>query len=310
MPEAKLGFFGLLRHSLSIPFKKPNFIVFTILTYLPSFCFLIMYETLFQHTLIRAGKILQDTPAADLHRNVFSDSFQTQVAIERMIGDIPLKFLALCLLYLGILYFLDLFNTIATVDMASIIYTEERAMSLWDMLCRLVKETRVKGPLITSICVLLLDSLLLFGMASVAPYIYITSTIFFSMLFSVIFIAFLVKYMEWSAIWNMGILISILEDKQGDVALVVSSYLSRDSRGFGLVLMLVFFAWNIALRLSSLYVGWTRGGSAVVVITGQVGAICLTNVLKWLMFVVYFYDCKEKSLRKKIDVEEASPPVQ
>ncbi|KAI6700656.1 hypothetical protein NL676_014980 [Syzygium grande] len=42
---------------------------------------------------------------------------------------------------------------------------------------------------------------------------------FSRVLSGVLFAASFAKYMEWSAIWNMGIVISILEEKHGDIAL-------------------------------------------------------------------------------------------
>lgn len=101
-------------------------------------------------------------------------------------------------------------------------------------------------------------------------------------------------------------MMSVLEEKQGVIALGVSAYVSRGCRRRGLFLMLIFFVWRLALRLSCLYVGWSEGGSGIVVTTVQVSLVCFGNVLKWVAFMVYFYDCKKRFLEKKVDVEQGS----
>ena len=182
-------------------------------------------------------------------------------------------------------------------------------MSLTGMFSRFINETRLKGPLITSIYVLLLSSLISFGLVSLSPYLFAAKalvSVFFMVPFLAIFIALLIKYIEWSAVWNMGIVISILEEKQGDVAIVVSSYLSRGSRLCGFVLMLIISVWSIVLRLACLYAGWETRGSGVMRTTVQTGLVCLVNVLKWVIFVVYFYNCKKQSFEKKSATEEGS----
>ena len=58
--------------------------------------------------------------------------------------------------------------------------------------------------------------------------------------FGLLSIAWLAKHMEWNAIWNMGVVISVLEEKQG-----VSAYVCRGCRHRGLFLMLMFFVWRL-----------------------------------------------------------------
>ncbi|XP_022751894.1 uncharacterized protein LOC111300530 isoform X1 [Durio zibethinus] len=302
--KERLGFFEIIKESLKIPFKNPYFILFTFLTSLPLFCFLVLCEIILQHILIETGKILQETP--DPFRKILGDDYSRVLDIGHLLEEVSPEVLLLGFLYLGILHCLDLFNTIATVDVASIIYAGEKSITLKDMFFIPVKESRFKGPLITSICSLSLAFLILIGLLSFATYIYITSAdVLFMLLFVVIFIALLGKYMEWSAIWNMGIVISVLEEKQGDVALLISSYLSRCNRPCGFFLMLVFFIWRFALRFSCLYVGWNNGGSSLVITVVHISLVSLLNLLKWMSILVYFYDCKKQSAYQHTDVEEA-----
>lgn len=300
--EKRLGFFDLLKESLKIPIRNPNFIIFAFFSSLPLFSFLIMYETVFQQTMIKILKYISQERAAPF--DVFVYYYETLEAKERLVEEISTKFL-LCFIYLGILHLLDLFNMITMVDIASMIYKgDQKSMNLKNMLSRCIKETRLKGPLITSIYALLLDSLVSVGLVSMVMYICLGSiSSFFSMVFSVVFLGLLSKYIEWSAVWNMGILISILEDKHGDVALIISAYRTRGSRQQGFLLMLVFFAWRLALRSAFIYGGWDGGGRGVAVTIVHASLVCSAKMWLWLVFIVYFYDCQKKSLRRKNDVE-------
>ncbi|KAJ9152474.1 hypothetical protein P3X46_026035 [Hevea brasiliensis] len=309
--EGRLGFFGLIKESLNIQLKNPNFIIFSFFASVPLFCSMCLYEIVFQQTLIETGKIIQETitPPSKSPYEDFNYDYAELMNFERWIGKVSHKFLLLVLLYLGILYFIDFFNTIAIVDVASMIYKDEEPMNLHHMFSRFINETRFKGPLITSIYVLLLASLISFGLVPLAAYVLIYTElyfVFFTIISLVIFVALLAKYIEWSAVWNLGIVISVLEERQGDEALVVAVYLSRGRKLCGFVLMLVLFAWRLGLRLSCLYAGWKTGGGEVIGTILHIGLVCLANVLKWVIFVVFFYDCKKHSSVKKVDAEEVS----
>ncbi|OMP10143.1 hypothetical protein COLO4_04783 [Corchorus olitorius] len=298
--KERLGVFQIIKQSLKITFKNPNFIFFTFLTSLPLFCFQVLYEVILQSILIETRNVFRKTVDPAFLR-MFGDDYEKVQDIGNLLGKVSPKVLLLGFLYLGILHFLDLFNTIATVDVASIIYAGEKPISLKNMLCRPVKETRFKGPLITSICSLSLASLIFLGLLSFATNIYITSAdVFFMLLFGVLFIALLAKNIEWSAIWNMAIVISILEEKQGDVALIISSFLTRRNRAGGFFLMLGFYGWRFALRF--LYL-WDNGGNRIVITVVHIGLVCFANLLMWVAITIYFYDCKKQSSYSNADVE-------
>ncbi|KAL9450365.1 hypothetical protein AB3S75_012159 [Citrus x aurantiifolia] len=91
------------------------------------------------------------------------------------------------------------------------------------------------------------------------------------------------------------------KNKHGDVALGVSAYISRGSRKRGFLIMLVFFAWSFGLRLSSLCVGWQKGNVVIEVILAQACLDCLGSVMKWVAFMIYFYDCMKRFIEKKFD---------
>ncbi|KAF5443190.1 hypothetical protein F2P56_035769 [Juglans regia] len=113
--------------------------------------------------------------------------------------------------------------------------------------------------------------------------------------------ALLLKYLEWSAVWNVSIVISVLEGTFGVRAMALSARFNRGSERRGLLLMAVFFVWGLGLRLPCLYFRCYEG--EIMGIVAQVGLFCLGNVLKWVACMLYFYDCKKQTLEKKVDVE-------
>jgi hypothetical protein len=120
-----------------------------------------------------------------------------------------------------------------------------------------------------------------------------------------IFVALLTKYLEWSAVWNMSIVISVLEGTYGIEALLHSAYFSRGSERRGLLLMLVFFVWGQGLRLASLYFGCYEGGMGIV---AQVGLLWLGNVLKWVVCMLISTIARSGLWRRKLmwNLEERS----
>ncbi|KAK7293310.1 hypothetical protein RJT34_16173 [Clitoria ternatea] len=173
------------------------------------------------------------------------------------------------------------------------------------MFTKHVMDSRLKGPLITSIYTLVLTSMLSLGLLSLIVYIYLVSNSgpFFMMVFFVMLVAFLRQYFEWSAVWGMGTVISVLEEKEDDVALVISAYLSSGNRGSGIVLMIGCVLWRLCLRLVAMFIAWKFGGSKMLISVVQSSLICLANIIKWLFFVVYYVNCKNRRLEKQVSVE-------
>ncbi|KAJ7974546.1 Transmembrane protein [Quillaja saponaria] len=299
--KEKLGLFQIFKESVQIPLRNPNFIIFIFLTSLPLFCFLFMYEKFYQRTILETVKISQEVRETEC---TFCYDWKTLQLIQRVIEEVSYKFLLLLISYLGIFHFLDLFNAIATVNSASVIYKGDKDLNLKEMFCRHLMQTRFKGPLITGIYVLLLTSLVSMGLVCQATYIYFTVfSPFFTIIYLVWLIALLTKYLEWSAVWNMGIVISLLEEKEGDVALVISENLGRGSRHCGTLLMFAYSVWRFSLTLICLYLRYSGEGNEILITTVHISMVCLANVLKWVAFVVYFYDCKKRISEKEISIE-------
>ncbi|KAE9610307.1 hypothetical protein Lalb_Chr07g0185251 [Lupinus albus] len=110
----------------------------------------------------------------------------------------------------------------------------------------------------------------------------------------------LMKYLEWSATWNMSIVISVLDGIYGAGAFRVSYFLSSGNHNRGLLLMLVFFVFGLFLRVLCILFGCYKGGYGIFL---QIGLLCVANTLKFVSCMVYFYDCKQGKLEKKSDGE-------
>ncbi|KAJ0052730.1 hypothetical protein Pint_02677 [Pistacia integerrima] len=210
MMREKLDFFGIIKEAIKLPFKNLNFII-VFIALLPFFCFFLLHEIIFQHNLIQALTFMSHSSGC---YNIFS-------CIQELIGKISPKNLISFLSLIGFVHLVDLLNTIITVFTASVIYLEDQdPMNLKDLITKSMKKVSFKGPLITSICALLLTSLTLIGLLTLSINFYVSIFVFFKILYGLLFIDFITKYMEWTAIWNMGLVILILEEnKHGDVAL-------------------------------------------------------------------------------------------
>ncbi len=287
----KLGVFDILKEALVIIFKNFNFIIFIFLVCIPLFCFLVYYE----RTLVETLDILRQT-------NDYYDHYwpsPIDLIVFRMTKHVYYKLLQLGFLYLVPLHLLELCTVIVTVDMASKIYAkEETPMTLIKgMIKEAIYGARLRGTFITSYYVLFLSTCILLGLISFVTHaVNMSSSItdlYFPVCYGIFILPLLIKYLEWSAMWNMSIVISLLEGIYGGEAFALSAYFSKGSEWRGLILMLIFSVWGLGLRLPCVFFGCYEGGIGIVV---RSSLFCLGNVLKWVVFVVYFYDCKKRTL--------------
>ncbi|KAL3723169.1 hypothetical protein ACJRO7_035359 [Eucalyptus globulus] len=156
-------------------------------------------------------------------------------------------------LYLVIVNPPDRLDTVMFVHNASAIYGGENLPNPREFFVRPIGKIGFRRPFVTFMYALVLSCLTLLGLLSLASNLCgLSSSMgpvgFSKVLSGVLLVALFAKYMEWSAIWNAWIVISILEEKHGDIALGVAAYLCRGSRRKGLALMLVLFIRRLALR--------------------------------------------------------------
>lgn len=131
-----------------------------------------------------------------------------------------------------------------------------------------------------------------------------------------VFIVLAVKFGKWSAGWNMGLVVSVLEEEEedgkggiyGTNALSLSYWYGRGHEKRDLLMMLMFLVCALATRMPCLYsrCSESSNGNGVLYTGLYVGLICVGNVVKWVACVVSYYDCRARVLEKKDDVEIGS----
>ncbi|KFK44458.1 hypothetical protein AALP_AA1G259200 [Arabis alpina] len=247
------------------------------------------------------------------------------------------------LLYFFPYTFLDLLTTTTVVAASSIVYTsEEKPLGVLCLVQRSIKicQNRVGGFLITYLCVLLLSTSVFLFFCFLFLYYFLG---FFSnpinyfasvslirqttldpvavllhalvvLVHSVLFMFLTAKFTKWSAGWNMGLVVSVLEEEDengkgiyGRDALSLSAWYRRGHEKRDLWMMLMFLVFGLAMRMPCLYSKCSESSSrnGVLYTSLYVGLICFGNVVKWVACVVCYHDCKTRFLRKKHDVEQA-----
>uniref|UniRef100_A0A803LJ61 RRM domain-containing protein n=1 Tax=Chenopodium quinoa TaxID=63459 RepID=A0A803LJ61_CHEQI len=208
--------------------------------------------------------------------------------------------------------FTKFFSLSLTTKIASKVLAAEKLSTFKELFHQKVN---FGGPFTTYLCVHLLSSTTLLGLSWIrllskvlfsGPRYYDQSISFWYVLFvalqSVMFLALLYKYLDWSAFWNMGMAISCKEEQTGVAALGLSEYYGRHCKKTGFQLMLGFFVFGNALRLPCLYAGLCNGSVAGVMITSIViMSVSIGNLVKWIAFLLYFEYCKQQTMEKKVD---------
>uniref|UniRef100_A0A2P2PQ07 Transmembrane protein n=1 Tax=Rhizophora mucronata TaxID=61149 RepID=A0A2P2PQ07_RHIMU len=302
MEKQKLGVLDILEEALVISTNSISFLIFILFMSLPLFLFSISYEIFFQRVLAEAIRIL--TPPAG-YSNFWWPA--PGFIFSQVDKGFLYKLLHLFLLYLIPFHLLELFTAVITVDLASKSYAGDKPMTLKDMVPRSIHYNKLRAPFITSVYVLALSICTLPGflwlvMNYYASFFNEVYAVPLTIFYGVASVLLLGKYMEWSAVWNVGIVLSIVEENvYGVQAIVLSEFLSRDRKQQGGRLMLVFFAWELFGRLPCFLASCNEIGNAIIV---QVSLFCLGNVIKWVTCLVYFYDCKRQKMEKKFDEED------
>ncbi|KEH20804.1 transmembrane protein [Medicago truncatula] len=239
----------ILGETLTIYFKNINFIIFTLLTSLPFFFLMVYFETLFQQTLVQTPKIILPLPFHERNQLRFYSVIDIYNGPSFSKDYLPLL-IQLGFIYTIPLHFLEFCSKVLTMDLASklIINSEENPkMSLKHMFQNSIDVSTMKGTFITSLYTLALSNCLLIAFPWTVSNCFIFTRWCYIIFGSICFIAvgkLLMIYLECSAIWNMSIVVSVLEGIYGTGALKGSYYFSSGNHKRGLVMMLVFFVFG------------------------------------------------------------------
>ncbi|KAM6562188.1 hypothetical protein CsatB_022186 [Cannabis sativa] len=318
--------FDILKETLTIFHKNINFIFFTILTSLPLFCFLIYYETFLQKFLSQSAENLPLPKKTGPFIPSLGNPWLLPIDMFRNINKYHFNELfQMCFLYLVPLHLLEFINLIFTVDLSSKIYREEKALTFFDMFHLRIEKVRLRATFVTFLYVVFLSTCTLLGFIwllvtySAVFRLFFTpersgivlnnfervSSLGFNLFHHLIYgsnLLFLVIiYLPWCAIWNLGLVISILEGICGIKALGSAAYLSLRNTQNGVGLVLIFTIWELGLRALCLYFGCYKTWFGII---GLISLLCLGNAVKWASFVVYFQDCIWRVSKKKTGEEQ------
>ncbi|ONI30526.1 hypothetical protein PRUPE_1G255800 [Prunus persica] len=102
------------------------------------------------------------------------------------------------------------------------------------------------------------------------------------------------KWAEYSAWWNLSVVVSILEENRGIEAISASSKLTKGNRLRGLIWMLLYSVWRF--KLPSVLATWTFPHILASYYL-DTSFVCLGKVINWVVLTVYYYDCKTVTTR-------------
>ncbi|EOA36501.1 hypothetical protein CARUB_v10011188mg [Capsella rubella] len=338
--EEDLDYINILKRATKLLCGNINLVIFLFLCSLPLFCFLIFFELSLQSTVSLASQYL----VGQLDNWSYYDVRQDDALSENLIPLLIQTFL----LYLFPYSLLDLLTTSTVVSASWIVHMSGEEPLKFGRLVRRTLElcqNRIEGCLITSLYVLLMSTPVFCGFFFVATnYFYIISLIGFrnysyyyyeygggyyssfndpvKMLFDAVlamfhvalFLFLLAKFSTWTSGWNMGLVVSVLEEGEdgqaiyGPDALTLSAYYGKGHEERGLRVMLVFLVFAMAMRMPCFCFKCTESSNGVRVLytSFYVGLICVGNVIKWVACLVFYEDCRTRFLVKKGDLEIGS----
>ncbi|XP_024007686.1 uncharacterized protein LOC18992578 [Eutrema salsugineum] len=267
----KLSAIELLKRAAKLLFGNINLAFFLFLYSLPLFCFLIFFELSLQTTISLSYQLLYQ-------QLNFEGYFARQDQKDLSENDLIPWLIQTSLLYFIPYSLLDLLTTTTIVAASSVVYTsEEEPSGLVSLVRRSVKicQNRAGGCLITSLYVLLLSTSVFFGFFSDSTnYLFIASlsrehqsfrnqaaVLFHAvvvLIHGTVFIVLTAKFSKWSAGWNIGMVVSVLEEDEdgkgiyGTDALSISAWYGRGHEKRDIWLMLMFLVFAIAMRMPCL----------------------------------------------------------
>uniref|UniRef100_A0A7C9CLE2 Uncharacterized protein n=1 Tax=Opuntia streptacantha TaxID=393608 RepID=A0A7C9CLE2_OPUST len=318
----------ILQAAIQIFTSNMKYMLLMVFSAIPFFIFMVFFEIELQKAVYVSHSLLK--PVSHYYYDSYSLSYVYDDISNRGRAVLHLV-LELCALHLVVYPLLELLSSSVIIKIAAKVYAAEKESSLKEVIPDILSHMNVtlKGCLSTSFWVQLLSTSTLVGLFSiVANYVLISGwknwvsyyyyydhysymepevliNALSALLHALAFFAVLYKYLDWSALWNMGMVISVMEEETGIEALEMSSYYAKRCRRTGFDLMLGFFAYGTVLRVPCMVViGKLDAGVGGVMVTAiAVGFVCLGNLVKWIALVLYFYDCKAQTLQKKVDEE-------
>lgn len=276
-----LGTVGLIESAIKIPFRNPNFIALTLITSFPLFCMRLIHELPYNY---RPSLIMG---AVDQLR-----------ILTYYGGNMPWALnLTIQILEVYLLCLVDFIIALTTINAASIICTssERSRMGLRNLLRNSITKTRWHERMFTFLSV----SLLCYLSSDVVDYWRDARPLLSSgcptrssrRLHLIVYGVAFAKGAEYSAWWNLSVVVSILEENRGFAVISASSKLTKGNRLRGFIWMLLYSVWRF--KLPSLLDTWTYPHILAYTYFDS-SFSCLGKVINWVVFTVYYYDCKNR----------------
>ena len=295
-PISYLSTIGILKSAIEIPLKSPTFLIFTILASLP-----LIFATLLQKLPLFHLNIdslfFDNTPNYGSFPNNYNLVHDTTLVLDLVTTS------------LKVLLFdsLNFLIAIATVHSTSKIYTDHhrdhgtKSMSLRDLLKSFIcTELRSKVALLNGISTFLFIRLLSSTTLDMATYwfgygpLVHSRTMALHVVHGITVAMVMTMWSAYNAMWDVGFIFTILEEKRAFEEFSESSNLLRGNWMRGTMLMVLDHAWSIFLGFPILFPSWDfRKGFAYEEVV-HVVLVCFGRVMKWVVCMIYYYDCKNR----------------
>lgn len=301
--DRRPAFRNILKESLTLALRNPRYVLFVILIWSPLFFSTVVYEILFEKTWYLFGRrrsfnhfYIMRSGSYYLQENTNETAFS--------------RYVYSCLLLLFVVHLVEFVISVITVNLASNLYTREGSeLSLGEMISRPADAKRLNCSSLVS----LYSTYLAVYVLRAAPAIWFLIGFESVIIYMLAMIVILQKYLEFFASWSTSVVVSLLEDVYGIDAVRLSFFFMNGSTRCGTYLMAVFFVLGTGLRIPLLLCfDGPRNGVIMLSKTGldenaklrgiaRAGLLCWSNVIMWVVFVIYYHQCKKWVLEKKND---------
>lgn len=316
-----LGTFAIIVSAVKIPFRNPNFIIFTLITSIPLF-----FITLIPRLPYIQNQLINLFTHALIQLNILTVTYQTintkhLINVSRAVEPIT-QFLKVYLVDL-----VNFFTALTTIYASSTIHTSngdhKASMGLRDLLKNSVTKTRWRNAVLTFIAISIVcntflpDVLSWINAQSLLSSWCGNSLVLKALHFIVLAVAF-AKWVEYTAWWNLSVVVSILEleEQRGFRAFSTSSQLMKGNKQRGYVLMLLLYSVpsiDRPTRMCPKYCSELGYAISCCDLTGPsfrnediayeyfiASLLCLRKVMTWMVYTVYYFDCKNREQRRRL----------
>lgn len=311
-----LGTFAIIVSAVKIPFRNPIFITFTLITSIPLF-----FITLIARLPYIQNQLINLFIDALIQLNILTVTSQTYQTINTK-HLINVSWAVEPITQFLKVYLVDLVNfltALTTIYASSAIHTSngdhKASMGLRDLLKNSVTKIRWRVAVFTFIAMSILCNIFL-------PYVlywinaqsllssWCGNSLILKALYFIVLAVACAKLVEFTAWWNLSVVVSILEleEQRGFQAFSTSSQLMNGNKLRGCVLMLLLYpvriSFNRPTRMCPKYCSELTGRSFrnedIAYEYFIASLLCLRTVMTWMVYTIYYFDCKNREQRRRL----------